>query len=326
MPLKTSEIATLYRVGPPSAGKQDAGPKGAAHIASQNLRGILAVLASAAAFMCNDAITTLNLAELPLGEIMFLRNAVASLLCLALAVWMGALRPLRTFAVPAVALRTLGEVSTTIVYLSALALMPLANLTFLMQSTPLAITAASALLLGERVGWRRWLATLVGLSGVLLIVRPGTGGYNSGTLLALGAIATVVLRDLSTRRIPAGVPSLLVTLISSVTIMLAGLALGQFETWLMPLAPTWIKLIASAVFLSLALYFGVTAMRLGELSVITPFRYASVLFALAMGYAVWRDVPDQWALLGTAIVISAGLYTLHREQVRRRVVSSVPGS
>lgn len=316
MRLKTPEIASPHRDG----------PQGAAQIASQNLRGIVAMLASAAAFMCNDAITKLNLAELPLGEIMFLRNAVASLLCLALAVWMGALRPLRAFAVPAVALRTLGEVSTTILYLSALALMPLANLTFLMQSTPLAITAASALLLGERVGWRRWLATLVGLSGVLLIVRPGTSGYNSGTLLALGAIATVVLRDLFTRRIPVGVPSLLVTLISSVTIMLAGLAMGQFETWLMPLAATWIKLIASAVFLSLALYFGVTAMRLGELSVITPFRFASVLFALAMGYAVWGDVPDLWALFGTAIVISAGLYTLHREQVRRRAVSSVPGS
>jgi drug/metabolite transporter (DMT)-like permease len=288
------------------------------HIASQNLRGILAILASSAAYMCNDAITKLNLAELPLGEIMFLRNAIASLLCLGLATWFGALRPLRTIAVPAVALRTFGEVSMTILYLSALALMPLANLTFLMQSTPLAITAASALLLGEKVGWRRWLATLTGLGGVLLIVRPGTSGYNSATLLALAAIVAVVLRDLSTRRIPIGVPSLLVTLVSSVTIMAAGLALGPFETWVMPGAGAWIKLAASAVFLSLALYFSVTAMRLGELSVITPFRFASVLFALAMGYAVWRDVPDGWALLGTAIVVSAGLYTLHRERVRRR--------
>jgi drug/metabolite transporter (DMT)-like permease len=307
MPLKTSEIS-------------------ASQLAGQNLRGIFAILASAAAFMCNDAITKLNLAELPLGEIMFLRNTVASLLCLGLALWMGALRPLRTIAVPAVALRTFGEVSTTILYLSALALMPLANLTFLMQSTPLAITAASAVLLGERVGWRRWLATLVGLGGVLLIVRPGTSGYNHGTLLALGAIATVVLRDLSTRRIPAGVPSLLVTLVSSVTIMLAGLGLGLFETWVAPSEGAWIKLVASAVFLSLALYFSVTAMRLGELSVITPFRFASVLFALLMGYAVWREIPDQWALAGTAIVVSAGLYTLHREQVRRRTLSSTHGS
>ncbi len=310
----------------PSPSSEISAPPTSAHVASQNLRGILAILASSAAFMCNDAITKLNLAELPLGEIMFLRNTVASVLCLGLALWMGALRPLRTIAVPAVALRTLGEVSTTVLYLSALALMPLANLTFLMQSTPLAITAASAILLGEKVGWRRWAATLVGLCGVLLIVRPGTSGYNSGTVLAFGAIATVVLRDLSTRRIPAGVPSLLVTLISSVTIMLAGLVMGLFETWVMPNADTWIRLVASAVFLSLALYFSVTAMRLGELSVITPFRFASVLFALAMGYAVWRDVPDLWAMIGTGIVISAGLYTLHREQVRRRAVSSVPVS
>lgn len=298
MPLKTSEIS-------------------ASQLAGQNLRGIFAILASSAAFMCNDAITKLNLAELPLGEIMFLRNTVASLLCLGLALWMSALRPLRTIAVPAVALRTFGEVTTTILYLSALALMPLANLTFLMQSTPLAITAASALLLRETVGWRRWAATLAGLGGVLLIVRPGASGYNSGTLLAFGAIATVVLRDLSTRRIPVGVPSLLVTLVSSVTIMLAGLVMGLFETWVMPSTGAWIKLVGSAIFLSLALYFSVTAMRLGELSVITPFRFASVLFALAMGYAVWREVPDQWAMLGTTIVICAGLYTLHREQVRR---------
>lgn len=286
--------------------------------ATQNLRGILAILASAAAFMCNDTLTKLNLAVLPLGEIMFLRNAAASMLCLALAVWMGALRPLREVATPAVGLRSIGEVATTIFYLSALALMPLANLTILMQSTPLAITAASALLLGEKVGWRRWLATLVGLGGVLMIVRPGTAGFNSATLLGLAAIATVVLRDFSTRRIPPNVPSLLVTLISSATIMLAGAAMGTTETWLAPDGETWVRLAASAVFLSLALYFSVTAMRLGELSVITPFRFSSVLFGLAMGYGVWREVPDAWALTGTAIIVSAGLYTLHREQVRRR--------
>lgn len=295
-------------------------PASTQDITHQNGRGILAILAAAATFMCNDAITKLNLAELPLGEIMFLRNAAASVLCLGLAWWMRALRPLSVIAVPAVAWRTVGEVSTTVFYLSALALMPLANLTFMIQSTPLVITAASALLLGERVGWRRWLATLTGLGGVLLIVRPGTSGFNMGTVLAGCAIVTMVLRDLSTRRIPPAVPSLLVAVISSVTIMAAGLVLGLLETWVAPSQAAWMRLGASAVFLSLALYFSVTAMRLGELSVITPFRFSSVLFALLMGYAVWGHVPDLWALLGIAIIVAAGLYTLHREQLRHRAI------
>jgi drug/metabolite transporter (DMT)-like permease len=285
--------------------------------ARQNLHGILAVLASSALFMCNDTLTKLNLAVLPLGEILFLRNVIGAVLCAGLAAYLGALRPPRVLLNWPVALRTAGEVLTTTLFLSALALMPIANVNGIMQSTPLVLTAAGALFLGERVGWRRWLATCVGLSGVLLIVKPASDGFNIATVFAIGAVITVVLRDVATKRIPYATPALLLTLVSSISVLVTGLAMRPFEIWTWPDGVTWVRLAASAGFLTAALYFSVTAMRLGDLGVITPFRFSSVIWALVMGYIVWNEVPDRFSLAGMAIVVSAGLYTFHRERVRR---------
>jgi len=286
--------------------------------ARQNLRGILAVLAASALFMANDTLTKLNLAELPLGEILFIRNSMSAVLCAGLVLYLGALRPLRVLATWPVALRTAGEILTTVFFLSALALMPIANVNGIMQSTPLVLTAAGAVFLGERVGWRRWLATCVGLGGVLLIIKPGSTGYGSASLFAVAAIAAVVLRDVATKRVPHEVPALMLTMLSTLSIMLTGLALALVETWVMPSPQTWARLAACAILIVAALYFSVSAMRFGELGVITPFRFSSVLWGLIAGYVVWSELPDLWSVMGMAIVVGAGLYTLYRERKLRR--------
>jgi drug/metabolite transporter (DMT)-like permease len=192
-----------------------------------------------------------------------------------------------------------------------------------MQSTPLVLTAAGALFLGERVGWRRWLATLVGLGGVLLIIKPGSASFTSATLLAVLTVFTAVLRDVSTKRVPLEVPALLLTLVSTVSILFVGLGLSAVETWVWPSHAAWARLVASSLLLTAALYFSVTAMRLGELGVITPFRFSSVLWGLLAGYLVWGELPDRWSLVGMVIVVTAGLYTFYRERKLRRLATQL---
>jgi drug/metabolite transporter (DMT)-like permease len=286
-------------------------------MARSNIRGIAAVLTASALFVCTDSMAKLVLDEMPVGELMFIRNTLASVLCAALAAALGQLAPLSLMAKPRIAVRSAADVSTTLFYLAALAQMPLANVNSIMQSTPLVITAASAMFLREPVGWRRWTATLAGLAGVLLIIRPGTTGYNAGALLCLASIAAVTVRDLATRGIDRRVPSLSLTLYASIAVMLAGLALAPFETWVWPSARAWTMIGASAVLIIAAFYCSITAMRIGELAVVTPFRFSSVVWAMLIGFAVWRDVPNLWTVLGTGIVVAAGVYTFHRERVRR---------
>ena len=121
-----------------------------------------------------------------------------------------------------VALRVVGEVGGTVSFLAAIVHLPLANTAAILQALPLAITLGAALIFGEPVGWRRWLAIAAGFVGVLIIVRPGMAGFNQFSLLALVSVAFCAVRDLATRRIPAQIPSLFITLLTTVTVTTAG--------------------------------------------------------------------------------------------------------
>src|SRR5262245_19229052 len=160
---------------------------------SDTLRGILAMLAAMGSLIVNDTFLKLAAAELPTGEAIFLRGVFATLLCLVFVAASDGLGALRLAAGPWIAGRAGADVFATILYLSALMQMPRAAATAILQFAPLAITAGAALFLGARVGWRRWLATLAGLVGILIIVRPGSAGFNAYALLALGAIGFVAV-------------------------------------------------------------------------------------------------------------------------------------
>jgi drug/metabolite transporter (DMT)-like permease len=166
---------------------------------SDNLRGIVAMLAAMGSLIVNDCFLKLAAQSLPTGEAIFLRGLFATLLCIACIAATDGLAALRLAIGPWVQLRAGADVLGTILYLSAQMHMAFADANALLQFTPLAITAGAALFLGARVGWRRWLATGVGLVGVLIIVRPGGAGFNAYSLLALSAIAFVAARDPSPR-------------------------------------------------------------------------------------------------------------------------------
>ncbi|MGE0767341.1 MAG: DMT family transporter [Hyphomicrobiaceae bacterium] len=280
-----------------------------------NLVAIAAMVGSQAVFTVNDTLMKLAARDMPGGQAIFIRSLLLCVLAGLIGYVMGAFRrcPERRHW-PLLGLRSIGDVGATFLYLAALFNMPIADATAILQFLPLAITAGAALFLGEPVGWRRWLAAAVGLVGVLIIIRPGTSAFNIWSLVALAAVAAIVLRDLSTRRVDKGIPTILLTAISGASLSVASCAFALTETWRLP-SPSGLAMLTGATLFVLAGYYLIIeAMRRGEVAVVSPFRYSVILWAILAGMTVFGEKPDPIALLGTAVVMAAGLYTFFRER------------
>jgi len=279
-----------------------------------NVRGIVAMVLCSLAFILNDTTVKYLSAEMPLGEIMFVRGAIGTVL-LGGVIWaLGAFGTSRLMLSRPVIIRTLAEVAASGLYLTALSHMPIANSSSILQAVPLVITAASALFLGEKVGWRRWAAVVVGFLGVLLIVRPGASGFNAYALFALTAVFFITLRDLAVRWIAPEMPPILVAFATTIGVGLFGGVLIPIQGTV-PIGAAEIGLIVFAACCLLCGYFlVVVAMQHGEVSVVTPFRYVFIPFSIVTGFVVWREVPDAITVLGIGIIIATGVYTFVRER------------
>jgi drug/metabolite transporter (DMT)-like permease len=279
--------------------------------------------AAMAAFTINDAITKAVSAEMNFGQIMLVRGMFATVLIAALASHQRALRPLRTLMMKAVVLRVAGEIGGTILLLAAIVKLPLANATAILQVLPLAITLGAALTFGEPVGWRRWLAIAAGFIGVLIIVRPGVEGFNQLSLYALISVIFCAIRDLATRRIPAAIPSLFITLLTAVTVTIAGTGvLVPLGGWTPPSGRALALLAVAAALLLVGYQCIIMALRTGDISAVAPFRYSALLWAMLFGYLVFGDRPDAMMVTGAAIIVLSGLYAFYRERVRERPVAA----
>ncbi|MEZ5777743.1 MAG: DMT family transporter [Paracoccaceae bacterium] len=282
---------------------------------SDNSLGALYMSIAMCAFTANDACMKAVTEVLPLYQSIFLRGLL-TLGALVVIGWQSG--RLRFRFAPEdrkwLALRTLGEVAGTLTFLSALRQMPLANLSAILQFLPLAVTLAAALLLREKVGWRRLTAILVGFGGVLLIVRPGAEGFNNWALVGLASVGFVVLRDLATRRLSRGVPSVAVAILAAASVTLTGAVLLPLGGWV-PVDLRLALLIAgAAVFLIVGYLLIVMAMRVGEVALVAPFRYTALVFAIVLGWAVFGQLPDAMTIAGASVVILTGIYTFHRER------------
>ncbi|MEP2027144.1 MAG: DMT family transporter [Paracoccaceae bacterium] len=284
-----------------------------------NLRGALLMMASMAAFTLNDSLLKLTNGELPLFQLLFLRGVLTTLLIFGLARHLGTMHLVisrRDWGL--IGLRSGAEIAAAYFFLTALFNMPLANVTAILQVLPLTVTLGSALFFGEAVGWRRMLAIFIGFAGMLLIVRPGAEGFSVFALYALVAVVCVTIRDLSTRRLSPSVPSMTVTLSASLSITLfSGLAsLGN--DWIsVTLEQGWL-IAGASVFILGGYLFSVLVMRVGDVSFVAPFRYSGLIWALLLGWLLFGDWPDTVTLLGAAIVVTTGLFTLYRERAALR--------
>ena len=245
-------------------------------------------------------------ASLPTSEIMVLRGIIATVMVLGLVILSGLIHALGSLLRPVVALRAAAEALIVTLFISAIAELALGNITAITQSSPLIMAAAAAIALKEPVGWRRWTAILTGFIGVLLIVRPTVEGVDQASMMALMVAVLVAARDLMTGRIGSSVPSLVITLATTVTAVFVGAALSVVEPWLTPSRTTLLLLVLSAVAVSLGNYCIILAFRTAEVSIVSPFRYAIVAFALASGFFVWDDRPDALAWAGIALIVGSG--------------------
>ncbi|MCC8944326.1 MULTISPECIES: DMT family transporter [Bradyrhizobium] len=293
---------------------------------SSNLRGSLFMAAAMASFTVNDTITKAVSAELNIGEILLVRGLVAMVLVAALAWYRDALRSFSVLLIWPVGLRVLGEIGGTLTYLSAIAQIPLANASAIFQALPLVITLGAALVFGEPVGWRRWLAIAAGFIGVLVIVRPGAEGFSQAALLALASVGFCAVRDLATRRIPKELPTVFITLLTTVTVTTAGaVVLVPLGGWRPPSGTALGLLILAAVLILIGYQCIIVSLRTGDISAVAPFRYTALPWAMLTGYLAFGHKPDGPMLAGAAIIVASGLYAFYRERKRDKLRPAATG-
>ena len=280
------------------------------------------MLAAMAAFVVNDAMMKLAATDLPTGQVIFLRGLIIVPVLTALMLAGATRTTLEMLCRPGILARCATEVAAAILYLTALFHMPIADCTAILQFTPLALTAGAALFLGAPVGWRRWLATLVGLIGVLIIIRPGASAFNPYAALALLSVVFIAARDLITRRLGKDVPTIVIAFTSTAAVAVSSLGLLPFEAWRWPSPAAMLALLGASAALLGAQYWIILAMRSGDIAVVAPFRYSIILWAIVAGFLVWREVPDLATWIGIAVVTAAGLYTFLREHRLARAARS----
>lgn len=289
---------------------------------TDNLRGALLMMGSMFAFTVNDTFVKMIGDELPLFQVIALRGLAATAILIAMAYVMGAL----DFRIPRrdaglIGLRCVAEAGAAWFFLTALIAMPLANVSAILQVTPLMVTLGAAIVFRETVGWRRFTAIAVGLVGVMLIIRPGPDGFSIASLYALASVLCVTVRDLVTRRLSSKIPSLTITVITAAAVAAFGLVGGLFVDWQPVRGGVALELAGSVLFVIVAYLLSVMVMRSGDVSFVAPFRYTSLVWALILGFVVFGHWPTPLTLLGAAIVVGTGLYTLLREHSLRRAAA-----
>jgi drug/metabolite transporter (DMT)-like permease len=295
----------------------------------ENLRGIVTMIACNLLFLINDTLLkVVNGDGLPLGEILFFRGLFVSALLLPLVLYTGAHRQIALLRSWPMFWRTVSEIGAAGFYLLALFHIPIANANTIAQVVPLLVTAAGAIFLGEIVGWRRWTAIIVGFGGVIIVMRPGFAGFSAFSLLTLASAFCVTLRDMTTRVMPHAVPALLIALVTGACVGLSGPLLGVAigETWVAPPTAS-LGLIVVAVFFLLGGYLtSIATMRHGDISVVAPFRYTVIIWAIVVGLVVWGEIPDWPMIVGTVVIAASGIYTFSRERSLSRLrVKAVAG-
>lgn len=280
-----------------------------------NLRGAVLMIFSMAIFAVEDMLIKQASTHLPVGEILMILGLFAALVFASLA----AIRSQRLFPRdllnPVILLRNISEVVGTFGIVTALSLVDLSTASAILQALPLVVTLIAALFLGETVGWRRWSAIGVGFLGMLLIIRPGTAGFEPEALFAVLGVLGLSLRDLTTRIAPPSMSSIQLAQWGYITLFLLGLGMTVAGEGIQPVSvPVFWLLTGIVVAGVLGYYLIVESLRISALSAIAPFRYSRLVFAMALAVVFLGERPDLLTLAGTSLIICSGLYTLARER------------
>jgi drug/metabolite transporter (DMT)-like permease len=286
---------------------------------SDNLTGILLMLAAMALFAVEDLFLKWLAVGLPLGQIVLISGLLGAPVFVAMAWRSGRGIFVKEALHPAVLARNLGEMIGTASFVAALAAVPLGTVAAVLQAMPLAVTMGAALIFRETVGWRRWTAIGVGFLGVLLVIQPGAEGFQAASLLVLVTVAGMSLRDLAARAIPAEVTTAQVSAWGLMAVAVLGAGMLAVTGGARTVNAGEAAILFGAVLFGTAGYWAVTAAtRTGEVSVVAPFRYTRLVFSMSLGVIFLAERPDALTLVGAALIVASGLYAFARERARKR--------
>ncbi len=279
-----------------------------------NLIGSAWMIAAMALFAFEDALLKGASVRLPIWQVLVLFGAGGALIFAGVALLRGRRllhpdvlsRPMKV--------RVLFETLGRLFYVLAIALTPLSSATVILQATPLVVVAGAALLFGETVGWRRWSAILIGMIGVVIIIRPTGGSFSALSILAVLGMLGFAGRDLASRAAPATLGTEVLGFYGFLSVVVAGLAYRFWESAPMVVpGPEAGLYMAGAITLGTMAYAALMkAMRTGEVSAVTPFRYSRLLFGVGLGVALFGEHLDQTMWIGSALIVASGLYILWR--------------
>lgn len=291
-----------------------------------NIRGAIFMVLSMLGFAIEDSFIKMMGNALPVGQILFMLGIGGSTVFAVIVLKQGRALFERAMLSTPVLVRGVGEIVGTMCFISAIVFTPLSTASAILQATPLVVTLGAALFLGETVGWRRWAAIAVGFMGVMMIIRPGMEGFSPLSLFALGGVMGLATRDIATRKVAATLSTMQLSFLGFLVLIPAGLvmlpATGQ------SFAPLDLRLtlltLASITIAVFAYYAIVAAMRIGEVSFVSPFRYSRLIFALIIGTTLFNERPDMWTLIGASVIVASGIYTVLRERKHRAKAARSP--
>ena len=219
-----------------------------------------------------------------------------------------------------VIIRTICELLGAVFFVTAIALTPLSSATAILQIAPLLVTIGAVIFFKEKVGWRRWTAVFIGFIGVLLILFVlAFEGFMPASIFAILGSVFLAARDLATRAMQVKLPSVTIALYAFIAFGISGILIIPFNSpMVLPTSNQIIYFIGASAFGVIAYYSLVISSRIGEMSVISPFRYSRIVFAMLLAIIILDENPDGLTLIGASIVVASGLYTFVRETVLKK--------
>jgi drug/metabolite transporter (DMT)-like permease len=287
---------------------------------ASNASGIAAMLAATASFVVCDSFMKLVTEDLPPFEVLFLRGIAASLACAIPLVLLEDWRAVSGVFERRAMLRAAAETLSVLCYVVALARLPIADVVAILQTAPLILILAAAVLLRERIGTARLVLMLAGFTGALLVAQPGSAGISPAALLAFASALLIAARDLVGRGVPARIPVMVVTFATNLLVMIAAAAMSVgFETWVAPTGRHLSFLGFAGLFVTLGHVGILLAYRLSRTAAVAPFFYSFALWGVLSGLFVWHHLPNVLALTGIALIVGSGVTIVALDQRRDRV-------
>ena len=284
--------------------------------AARPVRGILFMIIAYGFIIVNDASMKLTLTSLPVAQAILIRGLFSILFLIAISFYLGRLGDLRWRNPFAQIACGLTFTVSMFCFVTALSYLPLAFAIVIISSGPIYVTLLAPVFLGERVGWWRRAAVLLAFAGTVVVMQPGSAGFAWPMLLPLIAAVFNAVREMIIRRAIGGESSISMVLTAMVMVSCVAAVITPF-VWQMPAASDIARLALAGASLSIGLVLVFEAIRSADVTIVSPFQYAGILWASLVGYLVWSDVPTFTTVLGAMLIIAGGVVILWREGLSR---------